>query len=210
MFTIVVLALGVRAADLTDTPIRSMMPKMQAADTGGTSSGTAPAAPLTVTGSTLTDLKLAALDLYGDFKLAKPFTTNGQATARVFAGMNTTSHELIYGAMVTVPVTDHLAIGGVVASIGGQFYEGGANVSYGVTNSLPVIGDYQAFAGDGIVYNFISRAPANYAFAGFQKTWILGSKWDLGVGVVTANTSDRAGIDVLGGLHLTYWWSGRK
>lgn len=155
------------------------------------------------------DLELAALDLYGDIKLAQPFTTNGQATAYAFGGMNTSSKETVYGVMVTVPVSDHIALGGVVGNIGGTFYEGGVNISFGITNNWPVLGTVRSFAGDGVVYDFIGRQPANYAFTGFQKTWVFGTKWEAGLGVVAANTSDLAGVDAVAGAHVTYKWGAK-
>lgn len=185
---------NMRAAEATETPVPNLLDTNSPVMTGGVNHGT------------LMDLELAGKDLYAQFLNMKPFTTNGQATVRAFGGLNTTSREIIYGAMVTVPVSDTFAVGAIVASIGGEFYEGGANLSFGVTKSLPVIGVYRAFAGDGVVYNFISREPANYAFGGFEKTWVLSSKLEIGTGFVTANTSDRGGVDILGGMHITYHW----
>ncbi len=156
------------------------------------------------------ELGAAGKDLWNDITLMKPFTTNGNATVRAFGGMNTSTKDLIFGAMVTVPISDNFAIGALVADKGGTFYEGGANLSFGVTNNWPILGMVKSFAGDGIVYNFETREPANYAFAGFEKEWKLSDRIDLGIGVVTANTSDSPGIDIIGGVHLTYWWGKRK
>jgi len=152
------------------------------------------------------NLGLAALDLYADIKAAQPFTTNGNATARAFGGANTSDKKLIFGLMVTVPVTDKIAIGALVAHRGSQWYEGGANLSYGVTNTLPIIGACREFAGDGLVYNFTTREPANYTFAGIARDWVISSKWSAGAALITANTSDESGVDVLLGLHATYTW----
>lgn len=152
------------------------------------------------------DLALAGEDAWSNIKLAMPFTTNGQATLRIGVGVNTDSKKEVTAFMLTVPVSQNVAIGIVAANIGSTFYEGGANLTLGMTNNWPVIGTVRSFAGDGVVYDFIKRNPANYAFAGFEKDWYISSRWEVGVAVIAANTSDRAGVDLIGGAHLTYWW----
>jgi hypothetical protein len=162
-------------------------------------------------GQTQKDLIAAGKDIWSTFQHLRPFTTNGNATVRIGIGQNTTSHEWVEAVMVTLPLNESgsLNAGVVGANIGGTFYEGGANLSIGVTNNWPLLGTVKTIAGDGVVYNFRRHEPANYAFAGFEKEWRISSRWEAGVGIVTANTSDQPGVDIIGGVHLTYWW-GKK
>jgi len=152
------------------------------------------------------DLALAGEDIYSDITLAMPFSTNGNATLRIGAGINTASKQEVTALMLTVPVSQTVAVGFVVANIGSTFYEGGANLSLGMTNNWPVLGAVRSFVGDGVVYDFINRNPANYAFTGFEKDWTISSRWQIGAAIIAANTSDRSGVDIIGGLHVTYWW----
>jgi len=151
------------------------------------------------------DVAKLGSDIYTELGQMIPFTTNGNATAKFAAGENSSSKKLVLALAVEVPVTANTAIGFVGAYAGGTPYEGGLNVTYGITNSWPVLGAVRSFAGDGGVYNFKTDEPANYSFAGFEKSWTSGN-WDYGIGAVIANTSDQAGVDILGGFHVTYWW----
>lgn len=165
------------------------------------------AAPAQAQTGVVNDLEAAGKDLYTDFLTAKPYAlTNSQATLQLGGGINTSTKNIVVAGILTVPMTNNVRIGAIVAHIGSQWYEGGANVSYAVTKDYPVIGMATAFAGDGIVYDFVTRAPANYAFAGAEKEWTVNTKWKIGCGVVTANTSDRPGVDLLAGLHATLKW----
>ncbi|HTA30717.1 MAG TPA: hypothetical protein VK731_09525 [Candidatus Cybelea sp.] len=155
-------------------------------------------------GSLIGDLEAAGVDLYHDALTAKPYAlADSQATLQLGGGVNTSTKNLVFAGILTVPMTNGVRIGAIIAHIGSQWYEGGANLSYGITKDYPVIGNATAFAGDGVVYDFITRNPANYAFSGFEKEWTINAHWKIGAGVVVANTSDRAGVDILGGLHAT-------
>ena len=154
------------------------------------------------------DLTQVTSDLLAEIEAMQPFTTNGNATAKLAAGENTSSKQLVLALLVEVPVTPHTSIGALGAFVGGTPYEGGLNGSYGVTNNWFILGPVRSFAGDGPVYNFKAHEAANYSFAGFEKTWTSG-RWDFGGGVAMANTSDQPGVDLLVGLHATYWWSPR-
>ena len=155
------------------------------------------------------DLSQVTSDLLAEIEAMQPFTTNGNATAKLAAGENTSSKQLVLALLVEVPVTPHTSIGAIGAFVGGTPYEGGLNGSYGVTNNWFILGPVRSFAGDGPVYNFKAGEAANYSFAGFEKTWTSG-RWDFGAGVAMANTSDQPGVDLLIGVHATYWWSTRK
>jgi hypothetical protein len=155
------------------------------------------------------DLSQVTSDLLTEIKAMQPFTTNGNATAKIALGENTASKNLVTALLVEVPVTAHTSIGAVGALIGGTPYEGGLNGSYGVTNNWFILGPVRSFVGDGAVYNFKAGEPANYSFTGFERTWSSGN-WDFGGGLAMANTSDQPGVDLLIGVHATYWWSGRK
>jgi hypothetical protein len=155
------------------------------------------------------DLSQVTSDLLTEIKAMQPFTTNGNATAKIALGENTASKQLVTALLMEVPVTAHTSVGAVGAFIGGTPYEGGLNGSYGVTNNWFILGPVRSFAGDGAVYNFKAGEPANYSFAGFERTWSSGN-WDFGCGLAMANTSDQPGVDLLLGVHATYWWSGRK
>lgn len=146
-----------------------------------------------------------------DFLALAPFTTNGQATVQFGAGKNTQTHEWVEAVAVTVPMTEHTAIG-----MGG--YHFGAfdatgdwgvvnfNMSLGITNSLYFIGSVRTFAGDGVAYDCTQNHVANFAFAGQSKDWKLGEKFNAGVGYTAANISDRPGVNLLIGVHGTLKW----
>lgn len=152
------------------------------------------------------NVALGAKDLGNDILALKPFTTNGSATVRIGVGMNTAERKEVTAVMITLPVSEHVGIGIVTANIGSKFYEGGANLTLGATNDVPVIGTVEFVAGDGIVYDFANRNPANYSFTGVEKNWRISSKFELDAGVIVANTSDHSGVDILLGVGLTYWW----
>jgi len=156
-----------------------------------------------VTNSVLHDLSLTAQDFATYIKLM-PFTTNSAVTLRLGAGENTSTHELVEAATLTVPISANAGVGIIGAHLGNEWLEGGLSLSFGTTNTLPVLGDVAMFAGDGVVYDFITRAPANYAFAGMEKDWVISPKLNFGIGGVTANTSTRSGVDLLGGFHFTF------
>jgi hypothetical protein len=75
-----------------------------------------------------------------------------------------------------------------------------------VTKAYPLVGNATIAAGDGVVYDFISRAPANYVFTDIYKEWKINPQWTIGCGLTAGNTSDRPGVDLLGGLHVTCHW----
>jgi hypothetical protein len=152
------------------------------------------------------DLGRVGTDLWNDIETIAPFTTNGQATVAMGYGMNTASKNQIEVLLLTVPVSQNVAIGAVGGHMGSTWYEGGASVSYGITNTIPILGKIRSYAGDGVVYNLKANEPANYAFAGMQKTWDISSKFDAGMGYIVGNTSDRPGMDILIGGHLTFKW----
>ena len=156
--------------------------------------------------STASDLERVGTDLWNDFLAAKPFTTNGNATLQIGYGLNTASGHQVEGAILTVPMSSHVSVGALVYHIGSEWSEGAATVSLGTTNNIVIIGQVRSFAGDGVAYNVERGEMANYAFAGEEKDFDISSKFHAGIGYLIANTSDRQGVDIVGGIHLTYWW----
>jgi hypothetical protein len=160
-------------------------------------------------GTVSSSLRAGLLDLYGTAKLLWPLRTNGVADLTGFGGLNLSSRQTIYGAAITFHASDHSGIGILGANKGGQWFEGGITYSFSATNNWIILGKVRQFAGDGVVYNFKTREAANYAFLGFDKTFHLAPKWDLSLAPIVANTSDEAGVDLLGAVKATWYIDGR-
>jgi hypothetical protein len=161
---------------------------------GGTTSITNP--------SSWTLLQLAGGNLLSIAETMKPFTTNGEYLLQVGVGKNTADKNWIEVVQLTVPVSTNVAIGVVGYHKGSKFYEGGGDLQWGLVKSFPVIGNVRLFVGDGIVYNFKTRSPANYALTGGDKDWDICQWLHFGVGIAIANTSDTPGADYIGGGHF--------
>ena len=118
------------------------------------------------------DLSQVTSDLLTEIKAMQPFTTNGNATAKIALGENTASKQLVTALLMEVPVTAHTSVGAVGAFIGGTPYEGGLNGSYGVTNNWFILGPVRSFAGDGAVYTGQIRQIEIFDRAGkLVRTW---------------------------------------
>jgi hypothetical protein len=66
------------------------------------------------------DLTQVTSDLLAEIEAMQPFTTNGNATAKLAAGENTSSKQLVLALLVEVPVTPHTSIGALGAFVGGM------------------------------------------------------------------------------------------
>lgn len=143
----------------------------------------------------------------------KPFTTNRTAQIQLGFGKNTTSKEWIEAVTLTVPLNqapDQGFNAGLVGyRIGNEYALGAINISYSIKGNWPVLGEVWSQVGDGVARNYTRKEYANFAFGGFDKDWLLTSKgWlifqqpHFGVGFVIANTSDRVGVDYIGGIHF--------
>ena len=145
-------------------------------------------------------------DLWDAFLTMKPFTTNGEATVQIGAGKNLTSGEWIEVVAVTVPTSDYTAIGFTGFHIGNEWADGSVSLQLGMTNNLPVLGVTRSFIEAGPSYNFTTKQVGAFTGAGQQKEWVISTRWKLGVGYWVGNTSDRPGVDIIGGGHFTYHW----
>ena len=135
-----------------------------------------------------------------------PYLTNNTATLSLGGGENLSSHSPVAVAMLTLPVSANASLGILGGYQNGTWYEGGAALQWGVTNNVPVIGNVRSFAGEGVVYDIANRAPANYSYGGFEKGWTISTNWTISASIVTANTSDTAGVNLLGILSINATW----
>ena len=143
-----------------------------------------------------------------------PFTSNRTAQVQFGIGRNTATKEWIEVATLTVPLSTNNAEGfntGLVGyRIGRDYALGALNLSYSIKGTWPILGQVESSIGDGVARNYTKREYANYAFAGASKDWLLskGGWWifqqpHFGVGGGIANTSDRIGVDYIGGIHFS-------
>jgi hypothetical protein len=160
-------------------------------------------APVTASSGTWADLEKLGGDFYGDLIEPLELDTNQIISLRAGGGINTVDHRPVVALMATVPVSTVAGIGFVGAYGNNSWYEGGADLTLGVTNTVPILGTLQEFAGDGVVYDFRTSSVANYSFSGIEKYFTLSPRAALGFGVVVANTSDVSGVDIIGGGNLT-------
>jgi hypothetical protein len=149
---------------------------------------------------------VAVQDVVNIAKPLAPYLLNSNITLSLGGGENTSSHSAVALGILTVPVGSQTSLGIIGGYANGGWYEGGAAVQWGVTNVWPVLGTVRSIAGDGIVYNIANREPANYSYGGFEKSWVVNNQWTIGASIVTANTSDAAGVDIIGFLSATYHW----
>ena len=133
-----------------------------------------------------------------------PLETNSIVGLRAGYGLNTATHHQIEALQITAPISQYVSIGFVGAHYGSEWLYGGATVTLGITENLPVLGTVQEFAGDGVVYDFENLTPANYSYTGVEKYWTVNSDLTLGIGAIVANVSSQSGVDILGGGNLTW------
>jgi hypothetical protein len=150
------------------------------------------------------DVAKVGEDGYADLILPLQLDTNDIVSFSAGAGVNTANNRPVVALTATVPVSTYASVGFVGAYGNNSWYEGGVNLTLGITNSLPLLGQVQEFAGDGAVYDFRTSAVANYSFTGVSKSWQVSPSVVLGVGAIIANTSDQPGVDVIGGGNLTW------
>lgn len=162
------------------------------------------AAPPTASAGTWADLLKTFEDLDSDLIQPLNLDTNKIISLRAGAGINTVDHRPVVAIMATVPVSALAAVGFVGAYANNSFQEGGADLTLGVTNDVPMLGTMQEFAGDGVVYDFRRNGIANYSFTGIEKYFTLSQNATLGFGAVIANTSDEPGIDIIAGGNFTF------
>ena len=150
-------------------------------------------------------------NLWNGIEDLKPFTTNREAQLQLGFGKNTVTHEKIYAGALTVPLDDNFGAGLVAYRIGSEWAVGAVTLSYGVTNTMPIFGRVRSFMEDGWAKNYSKNEYANFFSAGQSKDFALtkpGGGWWLfkdphvGLGYTIANTSDRPGVDIIGGIHI--------
>ena len=123
--------------------------------------------------------------------------------ARIGYGVNIASQQPVAALSVAYQIAPALAIGGVVARDSIGITAGGLTLGINGSVDVPWIGELDVFAGDGIAYDFQYHAPANYLFTGVEKPFYIG-KYRIAPGVSLANTSTRAGTDLLFGCSLEF------
>jgi len=148
------------------------------------------------------DLSKFGTDLVESFLTIQPFTTNGEAHLQFGGAINTQTKEPIEAVLLSIPTSTHTAVGFGGYHIGSDWADANANLQFGITNHIPFIGIVRTFVGDGAAWNFTRSEVANFSFTGQEKNWVIGSRFEAGVGYAICNTSDRAGIDILGGAHI--------
>lgn len=160
------------------------------------------------TGSSQFNADLAKLggDLWQDVLNLQPLTTNGVGTAYLGYGRNLSTKNNIFAAMFTMPTSAHTAIGVAGYHMGSTWAEGAVSLQITATNTVPILGALHYFVADGPAWSFSQNGIVNFASSGIQKDWDISSRWHAGLGAVIANTSDRPGVDVIIGGHLTYHW----
>ncbi|HEV2435746.1 MAG TPA: hypothetical protein VG077_07085 [Verrucomicrobiae bacterium] len=156
------------------------------------------------TNSAWSDFKKLGQDGWLAFAAMKPFTSNNVYQLQFGYGANLSSREQIEAVLLTVPVGKNLAIGFGGYHIGSEWADCSAALSYGIDYALPLIGTVHQFVGDGPAWSFKSSQVVNTAYTGLQKTWDVNSWLDLGIGGVLGNTSDRSGVDLIGGGHVIF------
>ena len=122
--------------------------------------------------------------------------------ARIGYGINLNSQQPIAALAVSYQIAPALAIGGVVSRDSTGICAGG--VTLGINGSVKVFGEeVDLFAGDGIAYDFHYRDPANYLFTGAEVPFHVGGT-RIAPGISLANTSTRAGADLLLGVSVEF------
>ena len=118
-------------------------------------------------------------------------------------GVNLTSHDPIAAAAVSVSLSPSLALGGVVSRDSTGWCAGGVTLGINGSAHLPLIGRIDMFAGDGVAYDFKYHCAANYLFVGVERPFFY-KKFRIAPGVSLANTSTRAGTNLLLGLGIGF------
>jgi hypothetical protein len=120
-------------------------------------------------------------------------------------GQNTSSGQQIEALMLTAKQPDAVAGLGVAgAHIGKTWQYGGANVTFGRNDNLPILGDCREYIGEGVIYDFRTHEPANYFLTGVDKDWIVFKTHHIGFGAVLDHRSNASGVDIIGGAHGSF------
>lgn len=114
-------------------------------------------------------------------------------------GINLTSHDPVAAAAVAISLAPALSLGAVASHDRTGWIAGGLTLSVNGSAQVPLIGRVDMFAGDGVAYDVQLKKAANYLFVGAERPFLL---WGcrLSPGFTLANTSTRAGTELIGGL----------
>lgn len=142
-----------------------------------------------------------ANDLWDIAKTASP-DTNGVYTLSVGCGKNTGSKDTVIAGMLTIVNTNGIGVDLVGGKLGKQWEYGGGAFSLGRFDAFPVIGKVRESAGDGVIYDWQSREPANYLFALVSKDWDF-KHLNFGIGGLVDDRSNAKGVDIVVGVHFS-------
>ena len=118
-------------------------------------------------------------------------------------GFNIGSGDAMQVAATDVSLSPAMGFGLVVSHDSTGICAGGLTIGIHGSFDLPVLGKIDAFAGDGIAYDFHYNSPANYLFTGFEKPFTI-KRFRFSPGVSLANTSTRAGTVIIGGFSCKF------
>ena len=126
-----------------------------------------------------------------------------RADLRAGYGINLSSHDGVAVLAADFSLAPALAFGLVVSRDSTGLCAGGLTLGINGSFDAPLIGTVDAFAGDGVAYDFHFHCAANYLFTGLERPFALGH-CTLAPGISLANTSTRAGTDIFLGASLRF------
>ena len=118
-------------------------------------------------------------------------------------GFNLNSRERMEALTASVSISPSLSFGGVVSRDRLGVCAGGVTLGINGSVNVPLVGELDCFAGEGVAYDFHYKAPANYLFTGVERPFTVG-KFRIAPGLSLANTSTRAGTVLFGGVAMSF------
>lgn len=141
----------------------------------------------------------AGEDVGAFFKDAQPYFTNNQIRLGGYGAYIGGHPGGIFA--LSVPVSDQVSLGIAGAYLHNTWYDASLGINFGVTKTLPLVGDVRLWAETGPGYNFHSRDAIAQSATGATKKWSLFGG-ELAVTAGALNISDISGMGwLLGGSY---------